>query len=121
MLIIESAALEKRCGFLRTCRCRDAHWPTMNWLADIGHLVLVAMHNLLGAARIYNFGLVCAFFNIGSIFVAFMMSPLIFSFPDMNNRCAWVLPLAIFPKSSSDSDRKTRPAISTWIRTCCLS
>ena len=42
-----------------------------------------------------------------------MMSPLIFSFPDMNNRCAWVLPLASLLKSSSDSERKTVLVIST--------
>lgn len=66
-----------------------------------------------GVPHIYNFGFVCAFFNIGSIFVAFMISPLIFSFPDMNNRCAWVLPLASLPKSSSDNERKTVLLIST--------
>ena len=72
------------------------------------------MHQLrLPRSRIYNFGFVCAFFSIGSILVAFMMSPLIFSFPDMNSRCAWVLPLASLLKSSSDNERKTTEMIST--------
>ncbi len=56
---------------------------------------------------IYNFAFVCAFFRIGSIFVAFMTSPFIFSFPDMNSRCACVFPLTSLPKSSSDSDKVT--------------
>ena len=60
--------------------------------------------------RLYNFAFVCAFFNIGSIFVAFITSPLTFSFPDMNNLCACVLPLTSLPKSSSESDRVTIPS-----------
>lgn len=36
-----------------------------------------------------------------------MTSPVIFSLPAMNNRCAWVLPLVSLPKSSSDNDRVT--------------
>lgn len=36
-----------------------------------------------------------------------MTSPVIFSLPAMNNRCAWVLPLVSLPKSSSDNERVT--------------
>jgi len=56
---------------------------------------------------IYSFAFACAFFNTGSIFVAFMTSPVSFSLPAMNNRCAWVLPLVSLPKSSSDNERVT--------------
>ncbi len=56
---------------------------------------------------IYNFALVCAFFKIGSMWVAFMTSPLIFSFPDINNACAFAFPLTSFPKSSSAKVKDT--------------
>lgn len=56
----------------------------------------------------HSFGLaVCAFLSTGSIFVAFMTSPLIFNFPDMNSRCACVFPATNFANSSSDSDSVT--------------
>ena len=55
----------------------------------------------------YNFALVWAFFSTGSIFVAFITSPLTFNFPDMNSLCACVLPPTSLPKSSSDNDRVT--------------
>ena len=57
---------------------------------------------------IYSFAFVWAFLRIGSIFVAFITSPLTFSFPDMNSRCAFALPLTSFPKSSSDSVSVTK-------------
>lgn len=63
--------------------------------------------------RPHNLALVCAFLSTGSIFVAFMTSPLIFNFPAMNSRCACVLPATILPKSSSDSDSVTAPRIRT--------
>ena len=50
---------------------------------------------------------VCAFIRMGSIFVAFITSPLTFSFPAMNNRCAFAFPATSLPKSSSDNDRMT--------------
>ena len=55
----------------------------------------------------YNLALVCAFFRMGSILVAFMTSPLTLSFPDMNSRCALALPETSLPKSSSESERVT--------------
>ncbi len=52
----------------------------------------------------YNLALLCcARLSIGSIFVAFIIAPLIFSFPDMNIFCAFALPSIIFWKSASDS------------------
>jgi len=57
--------------------------------------------------RLYNLAFVCAFASIGSILVAFMMSPLIFSLPDMNNDCAFAFPETSFPKFSSDKDNVT--------------
>lgn len=66
--------------------------------------------------RPHNFAFVCAFLSTGSIFVAFMTSPLIFNFPDMNSRCAWVLPATILPKSSSDNDSVTAAGIRTRIQ-----
>lgn len=44
---------------------------------------------------------------MGSSLVAFMMSPLILSFPDMNSRWALPLPETRFAKSASDSERVT--------------
>lgn len=35
---------------------------------------------------IYSLALVCAFFKMGSILVAFITSPLTLSFPDMKSR-----------------------------------
>ena len=58
-------------------------------------------------SNIYNFALVCAFLRIGSIFVAFMTSPLTLSFPLMNSFCAFALPATRFPKSPSLSDSVT--------------
>ena len=48
-----------------------------------------------------------AFFMMGSSLVAFIMSPLIYSLPDMNNRCAFALPATRSPKSLSDSSSVT--------------
>lgn len=59
------------------------------------------------AQNLYNFALVCAFFNTGSAFVAFITSPLIFSFPDIKRFWAFFFPLTRFPKSSSERDRLT--------------
>ena len=57
---------------------------------------------------IYSFALApCAFLRIGSIFVAFITSPLTFNFPAMNSRCAFALPATSLPKSSSERDRVT--------------
>jgi hypothetical protein len=57
---------------------------------------------------IYSFAFTAwAFFRIGSILVAFITSPLTFSFPPMNSLCAFALPLTSLPKSSSESDRVT--------------
>lgn len=69
--------------------------------------------------RPHSFALVCAFLSTGSIFVAFMTSPLIFSFPDMNSRWACVLPATILPKSSSDNDSVTAAGIRTLIQAIC--
>ena len=49
----------------------------------------------------YNFAPVCAFFNIGSILVAFITSPLTFNLPLMNSFCAFALPATSWPKSLS--------------------
>jgi hypothetical protein len=51
--------------------------------------------------EIYNFAFVCALLRIGSIFVAFITSPLTFNFPDIKSRCAFALPAINFAKSSS--------------------
>lgn len=59
------------------------------------------------AQNLYNFAFVCAFFNTGSALVAFITSPLIFSFPDMNKFWAFFFPLTRFPKSSSERDKIT--------------
>src|SRR6266516_1807097 len=45
---------------------------------------------------------------MGSIFVAFITSPLTLSFPDMNNLCAFAFPVTSFPKSSSERMRVTK-------------
>ena len=66
------------------------------------------------SSDLYSLACVCAFFNTGSIFVAFITSPLTFSLPDMKSRCACVLPLTSFPKSSSDSDRVTVDDLVTY-------
>jgi hypothetical protein len=58
-------------------------------------------------ARHYNLGPDCAFFNIGSNFVAFITSPLTFSFPPMNSFCAFALPCTNCPKSLSLSTSVT--------------
>ena len=57
----------------------------------------------------YSFALSCcwAFFRIGSILVAFITSPLTFSFPPMNSFCAFACPATIFPKSASERERVT--------------
>ena len=49
----------------------------------------------------YNFACVCAFFNTGSILVAFITSPLTFNFPLMNSFCAFALPATSCAKSFS--------------------
>ena len=51
---------------------------------------------------VYNFALLCAFFKIGSNFVAFITSPLIFSLPFMNKFCAFALPEYSCAKSLSE-------------------
>ncbi len=56
---------------------------------------------------VYSFALVCALFKTGSILVAFITSPLIFNFPDMNRVCAFFFPLTNCAKSSSVKDRIT--------------
>ena len=60
-----------------------------------------SMSNTKAITSHYSFAFVCAFFRIGSILVAFITSPLIFSFPLMNNFCAFALPEISLPKSSS--------------------
>ena len=54
-----------------------------------------------------SFALDCAFLRMGSILVAFIMSPLILSLPPMNSRCAFALPATSLPKSSSERERVT--------------
>jgi hypothetical protein len=49
----------------------------------------------------YNLLPTLARFKIGSIFVAFITSPLTFSPPLINSFCAFALPLTSFPKLSS--------------------
>lgn len=50
----------------------------------------------------YNFAFVaCAFFKIGSNFVAFITSPFAFNLPPINSLCAFALPSISFPKSTS--------------------
>lgn len=60
---------------------------------------------------VYNFAFAficsCAFAKIGSIFVAFITFPLTFNFPLINKLCAFVFPVTIFPKFSSDNDNVT--------------
>lgn len=53
--------------------------------------------------EIYSLACFCAFLRIGSILVAFITSPLIFSFPDMNSFCAFALPEISLAKSTSES------------------
>jgi hypothetical protein len=48
-----------------------------------------------------------AFFMIGSILVAFMMSPLSLSFPDMKSFWALALPATSWAKSASERARVT--------------
>lgn len=55
----------------------------------------------------YNLGPPCAFLRIGSILVAFMTSPLTFSFPLMKSFCAFAFPVTSLPKLSSLSDNVT--------------
>jgi hypothetical protein len=57
---------------------------------------------------LYNLALMAwAFFRIGSIFVAFIMFPLILSFPAMKRRWALALPVTREAKSESDRRRVT--------------
>jgi hypothetical protein len=56
---------------------------------------------------IYSLAFVWALPKIGSRRVAFMISPLIFSFPAMNKDCAFAVPLTNLPKSSSLRRRVT--------------
>lgn len=49
----------------------------------------------------YNLGFICTFFSTDSTRVAFIISPLTFSLPDMNIFCAFALPVTSFSKSSS--------------------
>lgn len=67
---------------------------------------------------IYSLALPWAFFMMGSIFVAFMMLPLILSLPPMNSLCALALPETSEAKSSSDSERVTVeiPRVLAWNR-----
>jgi hypothetical protein len=52
----------------------------------------------------HNLAFPCIFLKIGSIFVAFITSPLTFNFPLINNFCAFASPLTNFPKSASLND-----------------
>lgn len=61
----------------------------------------------LASTPVYSLALVWAFFRTGSIFVAFMILPLIFSLPPMNRRWALALPATREPKSASESWRVT--------------
>lgn len=56
---------------------------------------------------VYSLALVWAFFMMGSILVAFMMSPLILSLPDMKSFWALALPATRSAKSASESCRVT--------------
>lgn len=56
---------------------------------------------------IYRLALDLAFFMMGSSLVAFMMSPLILSLPDMNRRWGLAEPSTSLPKSSSERSRVT--------------
>jgi hypothetical protein len=57
---------------------------------------------------LYSLAFVCALPKIGSRRVAFMISPLIFSFPAINKDWAFAVPLTNLPKSSSLRRRVTR-------------
>jgi hypothetical protein len=56
---------------------------------------------------LYSLAFVLLLANMGSSFVAFITSPLTFSFPDMKSRWALAFPATSFPKSSSERDRVT--------------
>ena len=58
-------------------------------------------------ARFYSFAPVCALLRTGSIRVAFITSPLIFSFPLMNSFCAFAFPAIKLAKSVSERERVT--------------
>ncbi len=54
--------------------------------------------------------------------MAFITSPLTFSFPDINSRCAFALPLTNFPKSSSERESVTvEPNVSKIYESACES
>lgn len=65
---------------------------------------------------IYSFAIVCAFFKIGSIRVAFVTSPLIVNLPDMNSCIAFALPLKSLPNSSSANIKVTKSSKSACVR-----
>lgn len=65
---------------------------------------------------IYSFTVVCAFFKIGSIRVAFVTSPLIFNLPDMKSCIAFAFPLKSLPNSSSAKIKVTKQFKSAPLR-----
>ena len=77
----------------------------------------------------YNLAPFCTFLKIGSIFVAFITSPLTLSFPLINSLCAFALPLASPAKSLSDrinvtagslpSGARPRPTVPLSFRSIC--
>lgn len=64
-------------------------------------MLYISIHHTSPSATNYSFGPVWAFFRMGSILVAFMTSPLTFSFPLMNSLCALALPAINCWKSES--------------------
>jgi len=69
--------------------------------------LLVQCCDFRGLHIAHSLAFVCAFFRIGSILVAFMTLPVIFSLPLMNSFCAFALPEMSFAKSTSESLRVT--------------
>jgi hypothetical protein len=71
----------------------------------------------------------CAFFRIGSNFVAFITSPLTLSFPLINSFCAFAFPATIFANSASfmtsvtagflPSGATPRPTVPVSLRSMC--
>ena len=70
-------------------------------ILDTGLEAPAKHHISLNETGSYNFALFCAFLSMGSIFVAFITSPLTFSFPLMNSFCAFALPEMSFANSTS--------------------
>lgn len=100
-----------------------ARQPTISrlkGLSDVGYMYIVfPRQNFQNSSTPYSLAFVCALFSIGSIFVAFITSPLTFSLPAMKSLCAFALPLTSLPKSSSDNESVTIDRLYLASLLCC--